>query len=171
MQTACEAKSKLKNIAETYKGDGVASYLKKPAFFASDGVRVDFETFPLQLGFNKKLSLKNLPLVKHNPYVINFSANQRLENEIAENIFINIALVDENENIVVCINSSLSSWYTGSERLRYFYIRANDGNSSGYFVPDERMIYTLRIHCWVNDSQRKMGDIEGRFFLRAGGYK
>jgi hypothetical protein len=171
MQTVCEAKNKLKNITETYKGDGVASYLKRPGFFASDGVWVDFEKFPLMQGFDKELSIRNLPPVKHNRYALYFSANKRLEKDIAENIFIDISLKDEKGNIVGCINSQLESWYTGSERRNYFYLGSNDGEWSGDFVPDGSMSYTLRIHCWSNDGQREMADIEGHFFLRAGGYK
>lgn len=171
MRTGCEAKNNLKNIAETYKGDGVASYIKRPAFFASDGFRLDFEKFSLSEGFNKELLISGLPPVKHNSYGIYLSSNKKIEEGVAENIFTDIVLKDKNGNVVWHINTPLKSWRTGTERRDFFYLSYDYGDEAGWLVPDEDMSYTLLIQCRVNEALEKTVDGEAHFFLSAGGYK
>lgn len=171
MQGECMAKSKLANIAEIYKGDGVASYIKKPAFLASNGVRVDFEKFSLSSGFDRTFQLVGLPEVKKNSYGVYFSVNKKIEEDLAKKIFMDVILKDEAGNVIWRITNRLKFWRTGMERRTFFYLSDNPEDESGWLVPVEGESYTLRIHCWMNDGERGEVDYEGKFFLRAGGYK
>lgn len=181
MQTVCEAKNKMKNIAETYKGDGVASYIKKPAFFASDGVRVDFETFSLSEGFNKELLISGLPSVKHNSYAVYFFPNvdKKLGKDITNNIFIRMTLKTEDGVVLWSVDTQLNSWvettvlHNEARRNVYHYYHESTDykDRTGRLVPDEDMNYTLLIQCRLNGALEKTIEGNARFFLRAGGYK
>ncbi len=180
MQTMCEAKSNLKNIAKVYKGAGVATYLKKPFFFASEGVRVDFEKFSLLNGFDKELLIAGLPKLS-NTYSIYFSPDihRVLGEDITSKISIVMTLKNRSGEVLWSVNTRLASWnetqmqYNGETKAVYYYFHKEGSykDKIGRLDPDEGMNYTLQIRCWINEDQRETVDVEGHFFLRAGGYK
>ena len=174
MQTMCEAKNNLENIAETYKGDGVASYLKRPGILGANGVCLEFETFALSAGFDRELLISGLPTLKQE-YVLYFSPDKEFDKKIEGDISIQTILKDDGGTIVWNINNRLSEWIKstwGPAGVGYYYMVFNDSKSQECaFIPRPNMNYKLSIRFRVEGAPEKMVGRAARFYLRAGGGK